>query len=162
MQTQGSPQWSGDDLVQDRVVALRRAPELESVRHLRDEKILDEGSGDEWARGKVAGVDAGDEISGYLGLGDNGVKLVVPPAVGLKDQPKVFVVVHYFYVVGVKCDGGGREMRRLFVGYEQKLRLGDGEFQPPFGAPFFDVGNEPANNVVLGDVRLPAAWLGPS
>ena len=149
MKAESAAKRSGEDLIHDSELGLGGTPKTQGITHLRDENVLDEGSGDKRTRGEIPVVDAGDEVGCDFGLGYNGVKLAVPLAVGLKCEPEVLVAVDKLDQLGVESDGMFRLDGILFVGKEDYLGFGGGEVKAPFGTPVLDVADELAKDLVL-------------
>jgi hypothetical protein len=143
MKAESAAKRSGEDLIHDTELGLGGTPKTQGITHLRDENVLDEGSGDKRTRREIPVVDAGDEVGGNFGLGYNGVELAIPLAVGLKCEPEVLVQL------GVESDGMFRLDGILLVGKEDYLCFGGGEVEAPFGTPVLDVADELAKDLVL-------------
>jgi hypothetical protein len=149
MKAESAAKRSGEDLIHDTELSLGGTPKTQGITHLRDENVLDEGSGDKRTRREIPVVDAGDEVGGDFGLGHNGVELAIPFAVGLKCEPEVLVAVNKLDQLGVESDRVCRLDGILLVGKEDYLGFGGGEVEAPFGTPVLDVADELAKDLVL-------------
>lgn len=163
VETKRATQRIGDELVEFEAVSSCGSPELRRVENLRDEDGLHQRGCNKRPRdGRVAEVDAADETGGVFGLGVDGLKLLIPSAVGLQGEAEVFVVVNKFEVVGVEGDGGCRKPRFDLVVEEEDLGLGGGKLKLPFLTPALDTGEEVAKNLELRQVGLVVLVLRPS
>jgi hypothetical protein len=149
MKAESAAKRSGEDLIHDTELGLGGTPKTQGITHLRDENVLDEGSGDKRTRREIPVVDAGDEVGCDFGLGYNGVELAIPLAVGLKCEPEVLVAVDKLDQLGIESDGMFRLDGILLVGKEDYLGFGGGEVEAPFGTPVLDVADELAKDLVL-------------
>ena len=113
VKTECSAKRCGDDLGEFVVVTFGRTPEAEGITHLWDKDVFDEGCSDERGRWRIAKVDARDEVSSELSLGDYGIEVLIPSTVALDDEAEVFVGRDKFEVVIIEG-----ERNRRFLGFD--------------------------------------------
>ena len=159
MKAQGTAKRLSKNLLEIVVLLFVGPPELKGISHLRNEDVLDKSAGDEGTWRTAAMVDSGNQVGSVFAFGDDGIKVLLPFAVGLECEPKVFVAVHDLNRLPEESEALWNT-RIAEIVEENHLGFGDGKIEAPKCGPLFDLGEEFPKEFVLGEVRLVALRSG--